>query len=109
MSDDNPGRAGRNAPADAAESASYMGATPAAPDANTNLNADLPTGPQTDADRQAAGEVRAQHADRGLPAGTQDQQDSARQMDNSGLLGPDGTGPDADRMGASGEDRNEAP
>lgn len=95
-------------PGPTSEPASYMGATPDQPDTNTNLSPDQPGGPVTPADRRATRAIENQHAEpEGLPAGVEDQSDPAKQMDNSGLLDPEGTGPGADVMGASGEDRNE--
>ena len=93
-------------PASTPETASYMGATPDAPDTNTNLDASVPGGPLTGADQQATQAIEDQHAQEGLPAGVQGQSDPARQMDNSGLLRPSGEGDGADIIGASGTDRN---
>lgn len=94
-------------PARTPETASYMGATPDAPDTNTNLSPAVQGGPVTDADQQATQTVEDQHAEGGLPAALEDQPDPARQMDNSGMLDPTGEGDGADIIGASGDDRNE--
>lgn len=86
--------------------ASYMGATPDAPDTNTNLDPGVQGGPATEADRQATQEVQDHHTGGGLPAAAGEQSDPARQMDNSGMLNPAGEGDGADIIGASGDDRN---
>ncbi|MBB5235718.1 hypothetical protein [Deinococcus budaensis] len=90
-----------------ADPASYMGATPEAPDTNTNLDAAVPGGPATPADRQATDTIEEQHADGGLPGAVEGQSDPARQMDNSGMLRPTGEGDGAAIIGASGDDRND--
>lgn len=88
------------------ESASYMGATPDAPDTNTNLDAGVQGGPVTDSDQQATQDIEEQHAEGGLPGAVRDQSDPAKQMDNSGMLNPAGEGDGASIIGASGDDRN---
>lgn len=86
---------------DSSDGASYMGSTPEAPDANTNLDPNLTTGPQTEADRAAMQTVHEQGTEAGgMP-------DPARQSDNSGMASPTGDTADADIIGASGNDRNE--
>ena len=90
-----------------ADPASYMGATPEAPDTNTNLDADVPGGPATAADQQATDTIEEQHAEGGLPGAARDQSDPAKQMDNSGMLSPTGEGDGASIIGASGDDRND--
>lgn len=85
---------------DSSDRASYMGATPESPDANTNLDPNLSTGPQTAADRAAMRTVHEQGTEAGgMP-------DPARQSDNSGMVRPTGDTGDADIIGASGNDRN---
>lgn len=85
-----------------ADPASYMGATPEAPDTNTNLDSAVPGGPATAADQQATDTIEEQHGE----GGGQTPPDPARQMDNSGLLNPTGQGDGASIIGASGDDRN---
>ncbi|MDL2343695.1 hypothetical protein QOL99_05960 [Deinococcus sp. MIMF12] len=89
--------------------ASYMGADNA-PDTNTNLDSTVPGGPQTGADRAAAGDVTDQHAQQSLADGMAATPDPARQTDNSGMLQPGLTTRDeaadgADVIGQSGNDR----
>ncbi|WP_027461491.1 hypothetical protein [Deinococcus murrayi] len=91
--------------------ASYMGAD-STPDTNTNLDPSAPGGPQTAADREAAGEVTEQHAQGGLAGGLAATPDPTRQNDNSGMLQPGLTARDedadgADIIGQSGNDRND--
>jgi len=90
-------------PPQPADPASYMGATPEAPDTNTNLDADVPGGPVTQADQQATDTIEEQHGE----GSGQTPPDPAKQMDNSGLLVPSGEGDGASIIGASGDDRNE--
>lgn len=86
--------------------ASYMGATPESPDANTNLDPSLTTGPQTAADRDAMQTVHDQGTEAGgMPDAALP--DPMRQNDNSGMLNPTGEGEDASIIGASGNDRND--
>jgi len=81
------------------DGASYMGSTPEAPDANTNLDPSLTTGPQTGADQAAMRTIHEQGTEAGgMP-------DPARQSDNSGMVSPTGDTGDADIIGASGNDR----
>ncbi|SMB96003.1 hypothetical protein [Deinococcus hopiensis] len=80
--------------------ASYMGATPESPDANTNLDSNLATGPQTAVDRAAMQTIHGQGTETGAMP------DPARQSDNSGMVRPTGDTEDADIIGASGNDRN---
>ncbi|MBI0446123.1 hypothetical protein [Deinococcus sp. DB0503] len=87
--------------------ASYMGAGGNTPNANTNLDPSLQSG-TTPADQQATQEIEQQHTQtEGLSTALTQQSDPARQMDNSGMLKPTGQGPDADLIGASGEDRQD--
>ncbi|TDE85172.1 hypothetical protein [Deinococcus sp. S9] len=87
--------------------ASYMGAGGDTLDANTNLDPSLQSG-TTPADQQATQEIEQQHTQTEvLPTALTQQRDPARQMDNSGMLKPTGQGPDADLIGASGEDRQD--
>ncbi|MFC4427812.1 hypothetical protein [Deinococcus navajonensis] len=85
----------------------HSGSATASQGANTNLDANLQGGPATAADQAATQTITDQSAQPGgLPSGIEEQSDPAKQMDNSGMLNPNGEGQDADIMGASGLDRN---